>query len=139
MGRVNTFKDLIAWQKAIGLAKSVYQATSGFPRAEKFGLTAQVRRAVVSISSNIAEGHGRRSTADYLRFLRIAKGSASEVESLWILANELDFLDKSEFEQVYELILEQIRVLDGLIRGLQLCVDRIEQSGPGGSGVYPQG
>ena len=118
-GRVRTFKDLIAWQKAIGLAKVIYAKTRGFPDDEKYGLVAQTRRAAVSISSsNIAEGHGRDQTGDYIRFLRIARGSAMEVESLWILSHELGYVREST-DDVSELIAEVIRVLDGLIQSLK--------------------
>lgn len=115
---IRTFTDLVAWQKAIQLAKRVYLVTRAFPDDERFGLTSQIRRAVVSISANIAEGHGRHSTPDFVRFLRIAKGSANEVESLWILAGELGFTDDKARCDVQELILEQMRVLDGLIRSM---------------------
>ncbi len=113
---VRTFRDLIAWQKAMALAKMVYQATSAMPDSERFGLTSQMRRAVVSIPSNIAEGHGRESRTDYLRFLRMARGSLMEFQTQLILAQELRLITVPE--QLESLQAETDRVLQGLIRGL---------------------
>ena len=104
MGNIRTYRDLIAWQKAISLAKVVYQETSHFPSEERFGIVSQIRRAVVSVSSNIAEGHGRGQTRNYLRFLRMARGSLMETESLWVLAKELGFVSSERFGQAREAI-----------------------------------
>ena len=76
---LSSYRDLIAWQKGIELVQSVYQATAGFPRCEVWGLSNQLRRAAVSIPSNIAEGQGRRSTRDFLKFLAIAQGQQGKV------------------------------------------------------------
>src|SRR6476646_11745789 len=92
MERVRTFRDLIAWQRAMVLAKEVYRVTGGMPESEKFGLTNQMRRAAVSIPSNIAEGHARQSRADYLKFLRIARGSLAELATQVELAVNLKML-----------------------------------------------
>lgn len=87
--RAKNFKDLEVWQLAMTLATTVYHVTGHFPESERFGLTSQMRRAAVSVPSNIAEGHGRKSSASYATFLRIALGSLNEVETLVILARRL--------------------------------------------------
>ena len=115
--QVKTFRDLIAWQKAMELAKQVYHATARMPDTEKFGLTAQMRRATVSIPSNIAEGHGRQSLMEYIRFLKIARGSLMELQTQLILAEELSFIQIPP--SLNELQAETDRVLQGLIRSLE--------------------
>ncbi len=114
---VRTFRDLIAWQKGMALAKQIYQVTSRMPDSEKFGLTAQMRRATVSIPSNIAEGHGRESRADYIRFLKIARGSLMELQTQMILTEQLQFVQIPH--ELRELLAETDRVLQGLIRSLE--------------------
>ena len=115
--QVKTFRDLIAWQKAMALVKQVYRLTEGLPHTERFGLTAQMRRAAVSIPSNIAEGHGRESRTDYLRFLRIARGSLMELQTQLILVEELNLIQIPS--EVNDLHMETDRVLQGLIRSLK--------------------
>jgi four helix bundle protein len=88
---IRTFRDLLVWQKAIQLAIAVYRVTGGFPNEEKYGLTSQVRRAAVSVSSNIPEGHARQGR-EFAHFLSISRGSAAEVESQLYLAAELGFI-----------------------------------------------
>jgi len=85
----NTFRELIVWQKSIRLAKEVYQITEALPSEENYGLKSQMRRAAIAIPSNIAEGAKRRTTKDFLQFLHIADGSAAELETQLILAEEL--------------------------------------------------
>ena len=114
---VRTFHDLIAWQRAMELAEAVYHATKQLPESEEFGLTSQLRRAVVSIPSNIAEGHARQARADFLRFLRIARGSVAEVSTQIELACRLRFLP--EDPQLQGLIAEVARILQALIRSLE--------------------
>jgi four helix bundle protein len=113
---IKTFKDLVAWQKAMKLATEVYEATSMMPDNEKFGLTSQMRRAAVSVPSNIAEGYGRESLADYLRFLKTAGGSLMELQTQLILAEDLGFLRQTP--ALNDLLAETDRVLQGLIRNL---------------------
>jgi len=113
---IKTFRDLVAWQKAMQLAKEVYKATSMMPDSEKFGLTSQMRRASVSIPSNIAEGYGRESLTDYLRFLKTARGSLMELQTQLILAEDLGFLRITPI--LNDLAAETDRVLQGLIRSL---------------------
>src|SRR6478752_8675219 len=89
---VRSFQDLIAWQRSLDLAEHVYQATRAFPKEEIYGLTSQMRRAAVSIASNIAEGHARQTRGEYIQFLGIARGSLAELETQTILAARLDML-----------------------------------------------
>ena len=117
MAMVKTYRDLVAWQKAMQLAKAVYRATSRMPAGERFGLTLQIRRATVSIPSNIAEGFGRQSRADLLKFLRIARGSLNEVSTQLELAIELGMLRTDS--NLDSLLRETDRVLQGLIRSLE--------------------
>ena len=90
---IKTHKDLDVWKLSIQLVKDIYQLSSKFPSDEKFGLVAQIRRAVVSIPSNIPEGEARNSDKDYIRFLYISLGSLSEIETQLIIAEELGFSD----------------------------------------------
>jgi four helix bundle protein len=115
--QVKTFRDLIAWQKAMELARQVYRETANMPDSERFGLTIQMRRAAVSVPSNIAEGHGRESRTDYIRFLKMARGSLMELQTQLILAEELGFIRISA--TLRELEAETDRVLQALIRGLE--------------------
>ena len=91
--KVRTFRDLIVWQRARELSLAVYQVTRQFPREELYGLSSQLRRASVSIMSNIAEGHGRGSLPQLMHFLLIARGSTFEVQSQLILASDLGLAD----------------------------------------------
>lgn len=113
------FKDLIAWQKAMDLVELVYRLSSQFPADERFGLTSQLRRAVVSIPSNIAEGQGRNSPGDFGRFLSIAYGSLREVETQPLIAVRLKFIDPTQYQPVQELCDETGRILNGLMNSLR--------------------
>ncbi len=125
-GEIKSFRDLIAWQKAMDLCKAIYEFSSRFPDSERFGLTAQIRRASVSIPSNIAEGYGRNRTQDYLRFLDIARGSLCEVETQVLLAQKLEWFSNatalhgdSELAACLAAIRELDRVLYGLVKGIE--------------------
>ncbi|HKB01301.1 MAG TPA: four helix bundle protein [Gemmataceae bacterium] len=115
---VRHFSDLIVWQKGMDLAEQVYRLTESFPRREMFGLSNQIRRASVSVPSNIAEGQGRSSTDDFLRFLYMAKGSLQELEIQAILSGRLKFLSEPDFLQLKPRIDEVARILNGLIASL---------------------
>jgi len=117
MANKSTFRDLIVWQKAILLTKRVYQVSQTMPQAEKYGLTMQMRRAAVSVASNIAEGNARQSTRDYLHFLSIARGSLAELETQIIIAHELKMIGNTE--SVMALLQETRRILQGLIESLR--------------------
>jgi four helix bundle protein len=112
---------LVAWQKAFRLAKEVYKATASMPDTERFALTLQMRRAAVSVPSNIAEGYGRQSQADYLRLLKTARGSLMELQTQVLLAEDLGFLTVPA--EARDLLAETDRVLQGLIRGVSRSTD----------------
>lgn len=111
---ISSYKDLTVWQKAMGLSEGVYQATRTFPKEELYGLTSQVRRASVSIPANIAEGWGRQSTRDYIRFLKVAQGSAMELETEILLARRLAMLD----EEGTQVLLAQLTEVQKMLRSL---------------------
>ena len=117
---VKSYRDLIAWQKAFTLGTSLYAATKKFPREEMFGLTSQMRRAAVSVASNIAEGYGRQSTADYIRFLRIARGSLFELETQISFAEKFGYIGEKLSFDLIEQSQECGRILAGLIRSLEI-------------------
>ena len=93
--KTNSFKDLIVWQKAYKLVLAIYEVTKDFPKTEIYGLSQQMRRAAVSIPSNIAEGYGRRNKAEYRQFLSIAYGSLLELETQSLLARDLGYMNKN--------------------------------------------
>lgn len=95
MSKIESYRDLIVWQKSMSLAQVVYTATRAFPKEDQFGLTNQLRRAVVSVPSNIAEGNGRGTTPDYIRFLQIARGSLFEAQTQIELSLQLGYLNHS--------------------------------------------
>ena len=112
------FEKLETWQKAIDFADLVYSLTRSFPSDERFGLTNQMRRAAVSVSSNIAEGTARNSRADYARFLEIATGSLFEVVSQSFVSHRQGFLSKPDFGRLYSAAEEQGKMLSGLRRSV---------------------
>lgn len=111
-----SYRELIAWQKAMDLASLVYQLTGQLPPEERYGLTSQMRRGVVSIASNIAEGQCRASAKDFVRFLRMAYGSLGEVETQIMLAERLGFSSAAAVEALLALCGEVGRLINGLIR-----------------------
>ncbi|MEN8127178.1 MAG: four helix bundle protein [Planctomycetota bacterium] len=113
------YRKLRAFELADELALMVYRETSNFPKEERFGLTSQLRRAAVSIPSNIVEGSGRDSEADYLRFLNIAYSSASETCYQLSLAHRLGYMNAEPYKKIGQKSDETARVLNGLIRGLK--------------------
>ncbi len=115
---VKNYRDLIVWQKAMDLVTQVYQATERFPQKEVFGLTNQIRKAAVSIPSNIAEGQGRNTDRDFRHFLSIARGSLQEVETQLEIARRLGYLHKEELFDIIEQSSEVARLINGLSRAL---------------------
>ncbi len=113
------FKKLQVWEKAHHLTLAVYDATAAFPNDEKFGLTSQIRRAMVSIPANIAEGCGRSSNAELQHFLHISMGSASEVEYYLILARDLKLINELDCRQLESDLLEVKRMLNAFIQKLK--------------------
>jgi four helix bundle protein len=108
------YRELIVWQKAVSFVESIYRATENFPQKEIYGLTSQIRRAAISIPSNIAEGQGRNTTRDFLHFLSIAQGSLMEVETQITIAERLGYLEKQQESNLLELSAEIGRLLNGL-------------------------
>ena len=119
MAKINSFRDLLVWRKGMDLTEVCYRMTDRFPRAEMFGLTSQIRRAAVSIVSNLAEGHNRRSLASYLNHVSIALGSQAELETQLDLSVRLGFCSASEAQRVVELANEVGRMLHGLAASLE--------------------
>src|SRR3954452_20849696 len=124
------FEKLDAWQMAIALADRVYRTTSRFPDCERFGLTSQMRRSAVSISSNIAEGSGRSSDADFARFLEIAYGSLMEVVSQPHVAKLQKFLPSNDYDDIYQECDRLARFLSGLRSSLTSRNAKRPTSGP---------
>ena len=112
------FKDLLVWQKGMILARMIYQITREFPRDERFGLVVQMRRAAVSIPSNIAEGQARHTTGEFVQFISHAEGSLAELETQLRLSVELTFCSQSEATPVLELMEELRKMLNALRRRL---------------------
>lgn len=113
------YKKLVVWQKAHALSLVIYKMTENFPKHELYGLVSQIRRAVVSIATNIAEGTGRNSNPDFSRFLQIAYGSASEVEYLILLSSELNYINFDIANKMNADIQEIKKMLSSLLKKLR--------------------
>jgi len=113
------YRDLVAWKKAFELTLAIYRETSSFPSGEKYGLTSQLRRASVSIPSNIAEGQGRNSYGEFLHHLRIALGSLNEVETQLLISNALGYVQSNRMAALLALMSEVARLINGLSRSLR--------------------
>ncbi len=116
--KTRSYKDLLVWQKGIALAKLIYVITRGFPAEEKFGLIAQMRRAAVSVPSNIAEGQARHTTGEFIQFISHAEGSVAELDTQLILAVDLEFCRATDAAPCFQLIEELRRMLNTLRRKL---------------------
>jgi four helix bundle protein len=116
---ITSFKQLRVWREALDLCLLVYRVSGGFPRSEQFGLAAQIRRSAVSVPSNIAEGYGRGRRAEYLRFLKIARGSLFELETQLMIAHQLGFVDQDDFASADEAASSCNRLLAALVRRLE--------------------
>ena len=114
------YQDLIAWQKAKALAAEIYRSTDLFPKTEVYGLTSQLRRAAVSIASNIAEGQGRLTKGEFCHFLGQARGSLLELETQLSIAVDLGFLGADQFKKLEQQTSEVRRLLNGLIESMRL-------------------
>ena len=120
MDEIRSYQDLRAWQTGRVLVKAIYEATAAFPPDERFGLTAQVRRAAVSVPSNVAEGYGRGTRKDYIHFIQTARGSLYEMETQVILADDIGFFSAPDVPRT--LLMQSgecSRILNGLIRSLE--------------------
>jgi four helix bundle protein len=115
---INSYKELHVWNRGMELSLAVYRLTAKFPREEIYGLTSQVRRAAVSVPSNIAEGYGRNSRKEYKQFLAIARGSALELQTQMLIALELGYCDKAGHQEVDDLLNEVSKMLYSLLRKL---------------------
>jgi four helix bundle protein len=115
---IRSYRDLIVWQKGMDFCTDVYTATKAFPKEELFGLTQQVRRAVVSTPSNIAEGYGRGSTSEYVHFLRISRGSLFEAQTQLEIARRLEYISPSVLEPLNALSIEIEKMLNSMISKL---------------------
>ncbi len=115
---VKNYSELIAWQRAMDLVTEVYKATKNAPKEELYGLTSQLRRAAVSIPSNIAEGQGRKSTGEFLHHLSIAHGSLREVETQVLIGERLGYFQQRESQQIMKLTAEVGRLINGLYNSL---------------------
>ena len=115
---VLSYRDLIVWQRAMELVKAAYRATRGFPADEMYGLTSQLRRAAVSIPSNIAEGRGRQSTNEFVQYLSIARGSLCEAETQVLIAQQLGYVSDQVATDFLALSDEVSRLTTGLIHSL---------------------
>ncbi len=113
--KIRSYQDLVAWQKAMDLVTEIYRLSQKFPKEELFGLASQIRRAAVSIPSNIAEGRGKASKGEVQQFLGHAKGSLFEVETQILIARNLNYLNESEANRILEQTAEVGKVLNGLI------------------------
>ena len=116
---IKGFRDLIVWQKAMNFVVEVYRVTGPFPSDERFGLTSQLRRCAVSIPSNIAEGHGRKGTREFLSFLSIAYGSLNEAQTQVLIAERLGFVTAEASARLMEMAAEIARLLNGLRNSLR--------------------
>jgi four helix bundle protein len=113
---MGNYRQLEVWQKSRALATEIYRTTARFPKQEWFGLVQQMRRAAVSIPSNIAEGHGRWTSRDRIHFLLISRGSAFELETQLYIAGDLEYMTAERTDQLVARIHEIARMLNGLIR-----------------------
>lgn len=117
MSTLNSYKELIVWQKSMILVKEIYLISATFPSDEKFGLISQMRKSSVSIPSNIAEGWGRLSKKNYVQFLRISRGSLFELETQLLITKELNYI--SDCESIKNLIIEISKMLNSLIKKIE--------------------
>jgi four helix bundle protein len=116
---VKDFRELIVWQKAMDLVEAVYRMTTRFPKEEVYGLTSQMRRAAISIPSNIAEGQARNTTRDFLHFLAIAYGSLKEIETQILISERLGYIDKDQGDVLVQSTTEVARLISGLSNSLR--------------------
>jgi len=122
MAQIKTYRDLVVWQKSMTLVTEIYKITKIFPKDEIYGLVTQMRRCSISIPSNIAEGYGRNSTSDYVRFLRISVGSLNELQTQLEISLNLNYFGEKDFREFYESSREVERMISSLIRKISTRV-----------------
>jgi four helix bundle protein len=115
MAGAKGYKDLVVWQRAVKFVVDIYKATNGFPREEMYGITSQIRRAAVSVPSNIAEGQARNSPRAFASHLNIALGSSAELETQLIVANQIGYLEEKALDSLATELTEIVRMLHGLL------------------------
>ena len=121
MSKIQSYKDLLIWQKGIEITDKVYLLTKSFPNEEIYSLTNQIKRATVSIPSNIAEGFGRNSTKSYVNFLKISRGSLYELETQLIIAEKQNFIsDLDLLQSIIDLISEEGKMINSYINKIEL-------------------
>lgn len=116
---VKSYRDLIVWQKAVALSVDCYKLTGDMPKSEIYGLTSQIRRASVSVAANIAEGYGRDNTGNFIQFLRIAQGSLKELETHFIIASRIGYMEFGKVEGLLGRCDELGKMLRSYIRSVQ--------------------
>jgi four helix bundle protein len=121
---INSYRDLNVWQLGMQLTKDIYVLTRDFPKHELYGLTSQIRRAAVSVPANLAEGHARDSTKDFMRFVSITRGSMAEVETHLLLAESLGYCNNTQVRPLLESCAQCGRMLSGLKRSLRQKLER---------------
>jgi four helix bundle protein len=115
---VKTYRDLLVWQKSMNLVEYIYKLVNQFPEKEEYCLSSQIRRCSISVPSNIAEGYGRNSTADYKRFLNIARGSLYELQTQSEIAKRLKYLNDQSYNELINIALEVEKMLNSLLNKL---------------------
>ncbi|MFA7253754.1 MAG: four helix bundle protein [Patescibacteria group bacterium] len=118
--KILNFTDLLVWKEGHSLVLAIYEATKSFPREEMFGLTSQIRRAVISITSNIAEGFGRKSKKEKVNFYNISSGSLTEVQNQLMIAKDLGYISCSQFDLMLNKSVGVYKMLNGLIRSISV-------------------
>ena len=117
---MKTYREFIAWQKAMAFVTNVYKVTHTFPKEEQFGLTSQIRRSAVSVPSNFAEGFGRKGNKEFIRFIRISIGSLYECQTQLEISKNIEYLNSDDFE----LLFNQSKEIEALIRGLERKIEK---------------
>jgi four helix bundle protein len=115
---LNSFRDLIVWQKSYALCLLVYRYSRDFPKNEEFGLVSQLRRSAVSVPSNIAEGYNRKTKKEYVQFLYTSSGSLGELQTQLMISHDIGYLDDTRYGEMYELSIEVDKMLNKLIESL---------------------
>ena len=118
MSDIKTYKDLLVWQKGIEIVKEIYILCKDLPKDEVYGLQSQMKRASISIPSNIAEGYGRNYTKSYVQFLKIARGSLLELETQVIISKELALITQDKYDNIINLITEENKMLNAFIKSI---------------------
>jgi four helix bundle protein len=124
--KIKSYKDLEIWKKSLILVKDIYKITKDFPKEELYVLTSQIKRAVISVPSNLAEGSNKGSTKEYIRFLNISLGSLSEVEAQLIISKELGFCNENDINNLLQNISELRKMFMGLVKSLSLKLEKVK-------------